>query len=77
MLFAGKKGGGGLHLCVDYSSLNVNTVTDAWPLPCIDDLLSQLKGNRVFSSLDLQNAYHQIPIDPADRYKTAFSCHYG
>ena len=41
-----------------YYSLNANTVTDAWPLPCIDDLLSQLKGARVFSILDLWDSYH-------------------
>ena len=58
VLFAEKKGGGGLRLCVEYCSLNANTVADAWPLPCIDDLLSQLKGARVFSSLDLWDGYH-------------------
>ena len=58
MLFAEKKGGGSLRLCVDYRSLNANTVIDAWPLPCIDNLLSQLKGARVFSSLDLRDVYH-------------------
>ena len=40
VLFAEKKVGGGLRLCVDYCSLNANTVTDAWPLLRIDDLLS-------------------------------------
>ena len=75
--FAEKKSGGGLPLCVDYDSLNANTVTDAWPLPHIDDLLLQLKGTRVFSSLGLKDGYHQIPIDPADRYKMAFACRYG
>ena len=55
VLFAEKKGGGNLCLCVDYHSLNANTVTDAWPLECIDNLLSQLKGARVFSSLDLRD----------------------
>ena len=60
VLFADKKGGGGLCLCVDYHFINVNTVTDAWPLPCVNDydLLSQLKGPRVFSSLDLRDGYH-------------------
>ena len=53
MLFAEKKGGGGFHLCVDYCSLNANTVTDIWPLMHTDDFLSQLKGDRVFGSLDL------------------------
>ena len=58
ILFAEKKSEGGLRLYVDYHSLNVNTVTDAWPLPCIGDLLSQLKGARLFSSLDLWDGYY-------------------
>ena len=58
MLFTEKKSGGSLRLCIDYRSLNANTVIDAWPLPRIDDLLSRLKGARVFSSLDLQDGYH-------------------
>ena len=58
VLFAENKGRGGLHLYVNYYSFNTNTVTEAWPLPHIDDLLSQLKGARVFSSLDLWYGYH-------------------
>ena len=58
MLLAENKGGGGLCLCIDYHSLNSNMVTDAWPLPCIDELLSQLKGARVFSSLNLWDSYY-------------------
>ena len=38
--------------------LNANMVTDVCPLPYIGDLLSQLKGARVFSSLDLPDSYH-------------------
>ena len=53
-----RKGGKGLCLYIDYCSLNANIVTDAWPLPRIDDLLSQHKGARVFSSLDLRDGYH-------------------
>ena len=62
ILFAEKKGGGGLRMCTDYRSLNSNTVTDSWPLPRIDELLARLKGARVFSKLDLRDGYHQIPI---------------
>ena len=29
ILFAEKKGGGGLHMCTDYHSLNSNTVSDS------------------------------------------------
>ena len=77
VLFAEKKGRGGLCLCVDYCSLNVNMVTDAWPLLRIDDLLSRLKGAKISTSLELRDGYHQIPIDIVDRYKTAFTCRYG
>ena len=58
VLFVEKKVGGSLCLCIDYHSLNANTVADVWPLPHIDELLSQLKGARVFRSLDLWDGYH-------------------
>ena len=58
MLFAEKKGGGGLRMCTDYRSLNANTVTDSWPLPRIDEMLARLKGAKYFSKLDLHDGYH-------------------
>ena len=42
--FAEKKGGGGLHMCINYCSLNCNTITDLWPLPRIDEMLVWLRG---------------------------------
>ena len=58
ILFAEKKGGGGLHMCTDYHSLNSNTVPDSWPLPRIDEMLARLKGARFFSKLDLREGDH-------------------
>ena len=66
VLFAEKKGGGGLRLCADYHFLNANILKDAWLLLCIDEFLSQLKGARFFNSLDLWEGYHWIPIHPAN-----------
>ena len=77
ILFATKKGGAGLHMCMDYRSLNVNTVMDNFPLPRIDELLAWLKGAKIFSKLDLRDGYHQIPIRPEDTQKMAFNCRYG
>ena len=77
VLFAKKKGGGVFHLCIDYYSLNANTMVNAQPLLCIDNLLSRLKGARVFSSLALRDRYHQLLIDHADHHKTEFACRYG
>lgn len=31
----------------------------------------------MFSKIDLNNAYHQLPVAEEDRFKTAFSCRYG
>ena len=56
ILFAEKKGGGGLRMCVDYRSLNGNNITDSWPLARIDEMLARLHGAKYFSKLDLQMA---------------------
>ncbi|GBG67143.1 hypothetical protein CBR_g81568 [Chara braunii] len=61
-----------LRLCIDYRKLNMQTVKNAGPLPRIDDLLERLGGTKYFSKLDLKSGYHQISIQPNDRYKSAF-----
>jgi hypothetical protein len=76
ILFARKKNGK-LRMCIDYRQLNSNTVLDSYPLPRIDQLTNCLDRARVFSKIDLNNAYHQLPVAEEDRYKTAFSCRYG
>ena len=48
-----------------------------YPLLRIDNLLDQLQGFKVFSSLDLTSGYHQIRITPEDVPKTAFSAPFG
>ena len=35
VFFAEKKGGGGLHLYIDYRALNSNAINDAWLFPKI------------------------------------------
>ncbi|GBG67122.1 hypothetical protein CBR_g81546 [Chara braunii] len=66
-----------LRLCIDYRKLNAQTIKNPGPLPRIDDLLERLGGAKYFSKLDLKSAYHQIEIQPRDRYKTAFKTRYG
>jgi len=71
ILFVAKKDGS-LRLCVDYRALNKVTQKDRYPLPRIDDLFDQLRGAQVFSSLDLQQGYHQVRVTDEDVPKTAF-----
>jgi len=48
------------------------TQKDVFPLPRIDDLLDQLGGKRVFSTLDARSGYWQIQMHETSREKTAF-----
>jgi hypothetical protein len=65
-----------LRLCVDYRLLNVVTIKNKYPLPCIDLLFDQLAGAQVFSNIDLRSGYHQIKIHAEDIPKMAFSTRY-
>lgn len=67
-----QKKSGEKRLCVDYRALNSRTKRDHYPLPIIEDLLDQLSGQSLFTSLDLASGYHQIPIAEESRHKTAF-----
>ena len=67
------KGDGKIRFCVDYRSLNHVTKKDAYPLPHMDMLLDNLRNARYLSKIDLRQAYHQIPLDPASREYTAFA----
>ena len=64
-------------MCVDYRALNAQTVKNKYPLPRIEDLLDELHGAKLFSCLDLQQAYHQVRLQEADVEKTAFLTHKG
>ena len=76
ILFVPKKDGT-LRLCVDYRGLNEMTVKNRHPLPLISELLDRLNGSKVFSKIDLKNAYYRIRIREGDEWKTAFRTRYG
>ena len=67
-----RKKDGSLRFCADYRRLNAVTRKDVYPLPCIDDLLDQLGGKKVFSTLDARTGYWQIRMEESAREKTAF-----
>ncbi len=69
--FVGKKDGG-LRPCIDYRTLNSQTVKLPYPLPLVPTALKELRGARIFSKLDLRSAYNLIHIREGDEWKTAF-----
>ena len=56
---------------------NANGTLALVPQPRIEHMWSNLKGKKVFSSVDLRSSYHHICIKPEDRHKTAFVCDFG
>jgi hypothetical protein len=64
-------------MCVDYRALKKITVKNRYPLPCIDDLLDQLKNVVYFTKLDLCSGYHQIKVAEQDAWKTSFKTKQG
>ena len=48
----------GLRICIDYHSVNENTIINRYLMPRIDDLLDRLSGSKIFLRLDLQSKYH-------------------
>ena len=58
-------------------TINKLTVKNKYPLPIIDDLFDQLKGESIFSKIYLRSGYHQLRIKDVDMHKTAFRTQYG
>lgn len=57
VLFVNKKENT-LRLCIYYKHLNKVTIKNRYPLPQIDDLFDQLKGDVVFPKIYLRLGYH-------------------
>ena len=68
---------GSTRICVDYRKLNALTISDAYPLPRMDDLLHNARQARVLTTLDLRAGYWQVGIRQEDRCKTAFITPFG
>ena len=61
------------RMVIDYSrTIHRFTQLDAYPKPQIEEIISELSRYKVFTTIDLKSAYHQIELDPRDREYTAF-----
>ena len=66
------KRNGSIRICVDLRPLNENVLREVHPLPKIDDLLAQLSGATIFSKLDANSGFWQIPLEKESRPLTIF-----
>lgn len=68
-----KKPNDKIRLCLDSRKLNDRTKKDAYPLPYISGILGKFVGTKYLSSIDLKDAFWQIPLEDEAKEKTAFT----
>jgi transposase InsO family protein len=72
-----RKPNGSLRFCIDFRKLNQLTRKDQYPLPLIDETLARISSAKIFTKLDIRQAFHRIRIDPASEELTTFRTRYG
>ena len=71
------KKSGSVRICVDFRPLNDNVLREVHPLPKVDVTLAQLAGATVFSKLDANCGFWQIPLNETSRHLTTFITPFG
>ena len=68
---------GSVRICVDLKPLNASVLREVHPLPTVDSILGQLSEARIFSKLDANSGFWQIPLADSSRHLTTFITPYG
>ena len=71
------KKNGDIRICVDFRPLNSSVLREVHPLPKVDETLALLTGARIFSKLDANSGFWQIPLSERSKLLTTFITPYG
>ena len=72
-----RKQDGGPRFCVDYRRLNDRMKSDVYPIPNMEEIIEDMQGYKIFSTIDLFSGYWQIPMRKEFKDLTTFTCKYG
>ena len=71
IIFIPKKDGS-LQLYINYHRLNSITAKNHYPLLLVSEILDRLSSTKIYTKLDLRDAYHHIQIKEGKEWMTAF-----
>ena len=71
------KPNGKLRICIDPQPLNAALKREHYRLPMLDDVLTKLRDSKIFSKLDLKEAYRHIRLDEAPSKLTTVTTPFG
>jgi transposase InsO family protein len=78
ILVVKRPGSSKLRMCCDYRRLNKASVDDTqYPLPLIQNIFDQLANANYFSSIDILQAFHTVPVAEDTKPKLAFTTPFG
>ena len=66
-----------VRICVDLTKLNESVCRERHPLPAVEQTLAQIAGARVFSKLDANSGFWQIPLSADSAPLTTFITPFG
>ena len=66
------KPNGSVRICVDLKRLNSHVKCAHYPLPAVENTLARLAKSKVFSTLDTNSEFWQIPLSPDSARLTTF-----
>ena len=61
-----------IRLCVDLTKLDESVMRENCPLPSTDQLLAQIAAATVFTNLDCNRGFHQVPLGDDSQELTTF-----
>lgn len=63
----------GTRVCFDTRVINDLLVDEAFPIPHVTEVVDGLKGNTIFSEVDLEDSFLQLPLAVVDQQVMAFT----
>lgn len=71
------KNNGKLRICIDPQPLNVALMRQHYKLPTLEDILPKLSNAKVFSKLDIKEAFWHVRLDEKSSYLTTMITPFG